>query len=60
MNKPIRRVRANSEPPPDLPIQFADEDEAVQKEIDETIGLIWFLVIIVVVTVVMMAIWGRL
>ena len=60
MNKPTRRVRANSEPPPDMPIQFADEDEAVQKEIDETIGLIWFLVIIVVVTVVMMAIWGRL
>lgn len=60
MDKHTRRVRGNSAPPPDLPIQFADEDEAVQKEIDETIGLIWFLVIIVVVTVVMMFAWGRL
>jgi len=60
MNKPVRRIKGNSEPPPDLPIQFADEDEAVQKEIDETIGLLWFLFIIVVVTVVMMFAWGRL
>jgi hypothetical protein len=62
MNKPTRRVRGNSEPPPDedLPIQFADEDKMVEKEVNDTIALIWFIVIIIVATALMMAIWGRL
>lgn len=61
MNKPTRRVRANSEPPEDLPIQYwHDDTEEVEKEVDDTIALLWFIVIVIAATVVMMFVWGRL
>lgn len=67
MDKPTRRVRGNSEPPDDdLPISYwhddaadARDDDRVQREIEEVIGLFWALVIIVCATVLLMFALGR-
>lgn len=68
MDKPTRRVRGNSAPPPDeeLPISYwqddpeAEDDARIQTEIEETIALFWFFVIIICVTVLLMFAWGKL
>ena len=61
MDKPTRRIRGNGEPPEDLPIQYwHDDTEEVEKEVDDTIALLWFIVITIAATVVMMFAWGKL
>jgi hypothetical protein len=62
VNKPTRRVRGNSTPPDDLPIHYWEDvdNREIEKEINDTVALLWFIIILVLATVLMMFVWGKL
>jgi hypothetical protein len=60
-NCPVRRVRAGATPPPDLPIQFADDD--LNPLLDDP-GPAWWeiitaaIVMVVVIAILVMSAWS--